>query len=71
MAASRRCPHRRTGDGRGNVAGLTGAWTMARHNGVDGSVGGHGEHGRRRHGGSAMTGGVLRGRVRGLAWTET
>jgi hypothetical protein len=70
-AASRRRPHRRTGDGRGNVAGLTGAWTAARHDGVDGGVGWLGERGRRQHGGSATTDGELQGRVRGLAWTET
>jgi hypothetical protein len=54
-AASRRRPHRRTGDGRGNVAGLTEAWTMVRHDGVDGSVG--------WHGGSVTTGGERRGGV--------
>jgi hypothetical protein len=68
--ASRRRPHRRTGHGRGNVAGLTEAWTTVRHDGVDGGVGWHGECGRRRHGGSATTGGELWGRVRGLARSE-
>jgi hypothetical protein len=53
-----------------NVARLTEAWTAARHDGVDGGVGWHGERGRRWHGGSAMTSGELRGRVRGLARTE-
>jgi hypothetical protein len=61
---------RRTGDGRGNVAGLTGAWTVAWHDDVDGGVGWHGERGRQRHDGLATTGGELRGRVRGLARTE-
>jgi hypothetical protein len=69
-AASRRRPHRRTGDGRGNVAGLIEAWTTARYDVVDGGVGWHDEHGRRRHGGSAMTDDELRGRVRGLARSE-
>jgi hypothetical protein len=35
----------RTGDGRGNVAGLTEAWTTVQHDGVDGGVGWHGERG--------------------------
>jgi hypothetical protein len=70
MAASRRRPHRHTGHGRGNVAGLTEAWTTARHDGVDGGVGWHDECGRRRHDGSATTGGELWGRVRGLARSE-
>jgi hypothetical protein len=69
-AASRRRPHRRMGDGQGNVAGLTEAWTMARHDVVDGGVRWHDGHGRRRHDGSAMTDGELRGWVRGLARSE-
>jgi hypothetical protein len=52
------------------MARLTKAWTTTRHDGVDDDVGGHGERGRRRHGGSATTGGELRGWVRGLARSE-